>query len=76
VTVDQDEDAEQVIARRAAATAARGAGRSQAGRPRVDSPVRQQPADRTATRPLTPQQLRNAVIWREILGPPVSERDR
>jgi hypothetical protein len=75
-TVDQDEQAEQVIARRAAAAAARDAGRTQADHQRFDQRIRQQPADRTATRPLTPQQLRDAVVWREILGPPVSERDR
>jgi hypothetical protein len=76
VTVDQDEAAEQVIARRAAATAARTVGRAPGGQGRVDPRLRQEPADRTATRPLTPQQLRDAMIWREILGPPVAERDR
>jgi hypothetical protein len=77
VDVDQDEEAEQVIARRAAATAARSAARTPARRgARLDPRLQQQPADRTATRPLTPQQLRDAVVWREILGPPVSERDR
>ena len=32
------------------------------------------PADKTATRGYTLQQLRKAVVWREILGPPVSMR--
>jgi hypothetical protein len=77
VAVDQDDAAEQVIARRAAATTARSAVRTPArGSPQLDPRLQQQAADRTATRALTPQQLRDAVIWREILGPPVSERDR
>ena len=76
VAVDQDDEAEQVIARRAAATATRAAARSQTAPRNPDPRIRQQPADRTATRPLTPQQLRDAVVWREILGPPVAERDR
>jgi hypothetical protein len=76
VTVDQDEEAEQVIARRSAATAARAGGRTEADRRQLDQRIRQEPADRTALRGLTPQQLRDAVVWREILGPPVAERDR
>ena len=75
-TVDQDDEALQVIARRAASTAARAAGRTAADHQKFDQRIRQEPADHTATRGLTPQQLRDAVIWREILGPPVSERDR
>ena len=37
--------------------------------------IRQEPADHTAVRKYTPAQLRDAIVWREILGPPVSERD-
>jgi hypothetical protein len=73
--VDQDEEAEQVIARRAAATAARDRGRTGAARPQVVQRIPPEPADRTGVRPLTPQQLRDAIVWREILGPPLSERD-
>ena len=76
ITVDQDEEAERVIARRSAAAAARAGGRTEADHRQFDQRIRQEPADRTATRPLTPQQLRDAVVWREILGPPVAERDR
>ena len=76
VTVDQDDEAEQVIARRSAAAAARAGGRTEADRRQLDQRIRQEPADRTAVRGLTPQQLRDAVVWREILGPPVAERDR
>jgi hypothetical protein len=64
-----------VIARRAASAASRTGGRTAADHQRFDQRVRQEPADHTATRALTPQQLRNAVIWREILGPPVSLRE-
>jgi hypothetical protein len=76
VTVDQDEEAEQVIARRAAQAAARSSGHTRADHQKFDQRIRQVPADHTATRPLTPQQLRDAIIWREILSPPVSERER
>jgi len=75
-TVDQDDEALQVIARRAASTAARAGGLTPADHQNFDQRIRQQPADHTATRALSPRQLRDAVIWREILGRPVSERDR
>lgn len=74
--VDQDDEAAQVIARRAASAAARSGGQTAAAHRKFDQEIRRQPADHTATRTLTPQQLRDAIIWREILGPPVSERDR
>jgi hypothetical protein len=74
--VDQDEEAERVIARRAAAAAARSGRITRADREAFDRRIRQEPADHTAVRALTPQQLRDAVVWREILGPPVSERER
>jgi hypothetical protein len=74
-TVDQDEQAEQVIARRAASAAARSGPLTRADHQAFDRQIRQEPADHTAVRGPTPQQLRDAVIWREILGPPVSERE-
>jgi hypothetical protein len=40
----------------------------------VDAQIRTEPADHTAARTYTPQQLRDAVVWREILGPPVGLR--
>jgi hypothetical protein len=73
--VDQDDEAERVIARRAAAAAARSGPVTRADHDAFDRRIRQEPADHTAVRALTPQQLRDAVVWREILGPPVSERD-
>ena len=72
--VDQDDEAEQVIARRRAAAEANAAPLTQADHAAFESRIRQEPADKTATRAYTAQQLREAVVWREILGPPVSMR--
>jgi hypothetical protein len=73
--VDQDDEAEQVVARRIKAAAARDTARSPIDRVALDERIRQQPADHTAVRTYTAQQLRDAIVWREILGPPVSLRD-
>jgi hypothetical protein len=73
--VDQDKDAEQIEARRIAAAAARDVPRSKADHIELDQRIRQQPADHTGTRAYTVKQLRDAVVWREILGPPVSLRE-
>ena len=70
----QDADAEQLVARRITAAAARDAARTKADHIIFDSQIRQEPADHTATRGYTAQELRRAVVWREILGPPVGER--
>ncbi len=71
----QDEDAERLVARRITAASARDSARTKADHFKFDSQIRQEPADHTATRAYTAQQLRHAVVWREILGPPVSLRD-
>jgi hypothetical protein len=48
---------------------------AEARRVQARAPVRQEVADHTAVqRKYTPEQLRNAVVWREILGPPVAVR--
>jgi hypothetical protein len=73
--VDQDDQAEQIETQRIAAAAARDAPRSKSDHAEFDQRIRQEPADHTATRAYTPQQLRDAMVWREILGPPVSMRD-
>lgn len=70
----QDADAEQLVARRITAASVRDASRTKADHVKFDNEIRQQPADHTATRSYTAQQLRQAVVWREILGPPVSLR--
>jgi hypothetical protein len=72
--VDQDDEAEQVIARRLAAAEANAAPKTRADHVAFDARIRQEPADKPATRAITAKQLRDAVVWREILGPPVSMR--
>ena len=73
---DQDAGAEDLVRRRIAAAAARSGPATIAGHRAFDQHIRQEPADHTAVRRYTPAQLRDAVVWREILGPPVSERDQ
>ena len=75
-TVDQDDDAAQLVARRIAAAEARATPLTAADHRRFEERIRQEPADKTATRALTAEQLRHAVVWREILGPPVSLREQ
>jgi hypothetical protein len=73
--VDRDEEAEQVEVQRIAAAAARDKASSRADHTRFDQRIRQEVADKTATTGYTAKQLRDAVVWREILGPPVSLRE-
>jgi len=72
--VDQDDEAERIVARRIAAAEAQDKPRTKADHRAFDARIRQEPADKTATRGYTARQLRDAVVWREILGPPVSLR--
>jgi hypothetical protein len=74
--VDQDDEAEKIVARRIRAAAARDTAQSPVDHAAFDERIRQQPADHTAVRGYTAQQLRDAMVWREILGPPVSLRDK
>jgi hypothetical protein len=77
VRYDQDSGAEDLVRRRIAAAEVRSGAITRADHKRFDARIRQEPADHTAVRRrYTPAQLRDAVVWREILGPPVSERDR
>jgi hypothetical protein len=71
----QDEGAEQTVAGRIKAAAARDTAHTKAKHAKFDEQIRQQPADHTAVRGYTAQELRRAVVWREILGPPVSMRE-
>ncbi len=71
----QDADAEQLVQRRITAASARDTARSKADHVQFDERIRKEPADQTSTRGYTAKQLRDAVVWREILGPPVSERE-
>jgi len=70
----QDADAEQLVARRITAASVRDAARTKADHAQFDNQIRKEPAEHTATRGYTAEELRRAVVWREILGPPVSER--
>jgi hypothetical protein len=70
----QDEGAEQLVAHRITAASVRDSARTKADHVELDSRIRQEPADHTATRGYTSEELRRAVVWREILGPPVGER--
>ena len=72
--VDQDDEAEQIAARRIKAAAARDTAQSRVDHVAFDERIRQQPAEHTAVRTYTTQQLRDAMVWREILGRPVSLR--
>ncbi len=74
VEVDQDDEAERIVARRMAAAEAQGRPLTKADHRAFDERIRQEVADKTATRGYTARQLRDAVVWREILGPPVSLR--
>jgi hypothetical protein len=70
----QDAGAEQLVQRRINAAALRDTARSKADHIQFDERIRKEPADQTSTRGYTTKQLRDAIVWREILGPPVSER--
>jgi hypothetical protein len=72
--VDQDDEAEGIEARRIKAAAARDVARSPADHTKFDERIRQEPAEHTAAPGYTVKQLRDAMVWREILGRPVSLR--
>ena len=73
--VDQDDDAELVVERRREAAEAHLAPRTRAEHQAFDTRIRAEPADNTAVNPRRNQRLRDAIVWREILGPPVSLRE-
>ncbi len=72
--VDLDDEAAGIEARRIQAAIERNAGR----KPEAQRPValvRQEPADHTSAPRYSARQLRDAVVWREILGSPLGLRD-
>ncbi len=75
VEIVQDDLAEQTVARRLKAAQAHSAPRTRADHRAFDARAQQEVADKTATRGYTARQLRDAVVWREILGPPVALRE-
>lgn len=74
VGYDQDAEAEAIVQRRIEAARARDRALDKADHQAFDAKIRPVEADHTAVRRYTPAQLRDAVVWREILGPPVSDR--
>jgi hypothetical protein len=74
VRVDRDDEAGEFEARRVQAAAARDHARTKLDHAAFDRQIRQEPADHTATPAYTIKQLRDAIVWREILGPPVGLR--
>jgi hypothetical protein len=74
--VDADDEAEAIAARRIAAAEANARSLGSADHMAFDARIRQEPADATATKGYSMRRIRDAVVWREILGPPVSLRDR
>ena len=70
----QDEGAERLVEKRISAAALRDTARTRADHIEFDREIRKEPAEHTGTGGYTTKQLREAIVWREILGPPVSER--
>lgn len=75
VRVDQDDAAEAIARRRIDQASARDRVLTKADHAAFDQRIRQEPADHTATRAYTGKQLRDAMVWREILGRPVALRN-
>jgi hypothetical protein len=73
--VDQDDEAEGIEVRRIQAAAARDSARTKVDHIAFDQRIRQEVADHTDTPRYTARQLRDAMVWREILGPPVALRE-
>jgi hypothetical protein len=72
--VSQDDGAERLVARRIAAEEARSGAHTRADHTAFDHRIRQAPADATAVRVASVEELRRAVVWREVLGRPVALR--
>jgi hypothetical protein len=71
--VDLDDEAAEVEVRRIEAAEARNRPQLRV-RPAAQEQIKAEPAEHTAARGQTVKQLRDAIVWREILDPPVSER--
>lgn len=77
--VGQDDDAEALVERRIAAAESRNRALSGADHARFDARIRQAPAVPELENPdgaARAARLRQAIVWREVLGPPVSLRVR
>ena len=73
--LSQDEGAEGLVAKRIAAADARSGALTKTDHATFDRRIRAEAPDATAVRSLSAEELRRAVVWREVLGPPVSLRD-
>jgi hypothetical protein len=73
--VDHDDEAEAIVRRRIQAAQARDRTLNRADHVAFDKRIRQVEADKTAVAKRRKVSLREAVVWREILGPPVALRD-
>jgi hypothetical protein len=77
VLIDQDAQAEEIVRRRIAVAEAHNRPKTRADHAKFDQTMRSAPAEVTRT-PKVPRLpgkgLRQALIWLEILGPPVSRR--
>jgi hypothetical protein len=73
--VDADDEAEAIAAKRIAAAEANARPLGAADHLAFDARIRQEPADATGTQGYSMRRMREAIVWREILGPPVSLRD-
>jgi hypothetical protein len=68
--IDQDDAAEAIVARRIREAEARDRPVSLADHRQFDAKVRAKPEEAAGATRLTASSLRQAFIWREILGPP------
>lgn len=73
--VDFDDEAEQIAARRIASIQENSRELGVSDHVKFDERIRREATDATTTPAVSIALLRNAIVWREILGPPVSLRD-
>jgi hypothetical protein len=73
--VDFDDQAEKIIKERISAASSRNRSLNRADHLEFDERIRQVAADKTAVAKADRKQLRDAIVWREILGPPIAFRD-
>ena len=75
IEVDQDEGAEALVQRRIQEVAARNRPLTQQDHLEFDKRLRAPEAKPAVVQRMGRQRLRDAIIWREILGPPLALRD-
>jgi hypothetical protein len=73
--VDLDDEAAGIEAQRIQAAIERNAGRKPEAKQPTAASIGQEPADHTSAPRYTARQLRDAVVWREILDPPLGLRN-